>query len=268
MVGAVHSRWSGVACPVIGMIHLSALPGAPRYAGSPQSIEAAALADAEALVEGGVDGLMIENFGDVPFMPARVEAVTVSHMTAIAAAVRGQWSKVPLGINVLRNDGRSALAIAHAIGAQFIRVNVLCGARLADQGILNGIAHDLMRDRAALGAGSIDVWADVQVKHSVALGPCPIEHEVADVKGRGLADAIIVSGAATGSETDPDHLDAVRRVAGDVPVLVGSGVTVQTVASLAGHCDGVIVGTAVKRDGVAANPVDVSRVRDLLKQVR
>ena len=110
---------------------------------------------------------MMENFGDVPFFPGRVPASVVAQMTAMACAVRDEV-KLPLGINVLRNDGVSALAVAQAAGASFIRVNVLCGARVADQGLIQGIAHDLLRERAALGAAEIKIFADVDVKHSAA----------------------------------------------------------------------------------------------------
>src|SRR3954466_9139642 len=148
------AQWSSVRKPVIGMLHLPPLPGSPRYARAPggDAIRELVLRDAEALAGGGVHGLMLENFGDVPFYPGRVPAHTVAAMTAIAAEVRRQFPELPLGINVLRNDGQSALAIATAVGAQYVRVNILCGARLADQGILQGIAHELLRERAMLRA--------------------------------------------------------------------------------------------------------------------
>src|SRR4051795_9681702 len=141
-------NWPNWAPPrkiVIGMVHLAPLPGSPGYGSDVASVRDAALRDAAALADGGVDGVMIENFGDVPFFPGRVPAYVVAHMTAIAAEVRARVA-LPLGINVLRNDGLSALAVAHACGAEFIRVNVLCGARVADQGLLQGIAHDLLRE--------------------------------------------------------------------------------------------------------------------------
>src|SRR5688572_29159924 len=146
--------WSNLRKAVIGMLHLPPLPGSPRWtpASTITQIIQSTLKDAEALADGGVHGLMLENFGDVPFHPARVPAHVVAHMTAVAAAVRERFPELPLGINVLRNDGQSALAIASAADAAFIRVNVLCGARVADQGILQGIAHDLMRDRITLAA--------------------------------------------------------------------------------------------------------------------
>jgi uncharacterized protein len=246
---------------VIGMIHLGALPGSAQFGGDLRRVRDAALRDAAALAEGGVDGLMIENFGDVPFYPGRVPAYVVAHMTAIAADVRKQ-ADLPLGINVLRNDGLSALAVAHAVGAAFIRVNVLCGARVADQGVLQGIAHDLLRERATLGASNVKILADVDVKHSAPLAARDIADEVDDTVKRGLADGVIVSGAGTGKKTEPDKVAAVKSCAGAVPVFVGSGITAQTVAKYA-TADGFIVGTAFKRDGNPANPVEVDRVKAL-----
>ena len=261
-------RWSSVTKPVIGMLHLRPLPGSPRYGGDAHAVATAMLRDAEALVAGGVHGLMIENFGDVPFYPGRVPAYVVAHMTALTAEVRRRFD-LPVGINVLRNDGLGALAVAHAAGAAFVRVNVLCGARVADQGLLQGITHDLMRERAMLGAAHVRVFADVDVKNSAPLAARPLADEVADTVHRGLADALIVSGSGTGRATDPAHVRAAKAAAGgDTPVLVGSGVTVETLGDYLQHADGFIVGTAFKRGGDARQPVDAALVRELMGRLR
>jgi uncharacterized protein len=252
--------------PVIGMIHLRPLPGSPRFDGDLTAICDAALRDAAALAEGGVAGVMMENFGDVPFFPGRAQAHVVAAMTALACAVR-RAIELPLGINVLRNDGQSAMAIAMAAGAQFIRVNVLCGARVTDQGVINGIAHDLLRDRMMLNAKEIAILADVDVKHSAALAPRPLAEEVADTVERGLADALIVSGTGTGRATDPQHVKAARQAAPSTPLFIGSGVDVTTIGQYLPHADGFIVGTAAKKDGRVENPVDVDRVRELLRRI-
>ncbi|MEA2708806.1 MAG: uncharacterized protein QOF78_1407 [Phycisphaerales bacterium] len=251
--------------PVIGMLHLAALPGAPLYGGSLSAVREAVLRDAALLAEGGVNGLMIENFGDTPFFPGRVPAHVVAHLTAIAAEVRRVLPNLPLGINVLRNDGLSALAIAHAVGADYIRVNVLCGARVADQGLLQGIAHDLLRLRAELKAEAIKIFADVDVKHSAPLAERPIADEVDDTLHRGMADALIVSGAGTGKPTDPEKVKLVKSAAKGAPVFLGSGVTPQTLPALLPYADGFIVGTYFKQDGVASNTVDPARVRELMR---
>jgi membrane complex biogenesis BtpA family protein len=265
-MNGLHASWAGKKKIVIGMLHLPALAGAPLSRMGPKQIRDFILRDANTLVNGGVDGLMMENFGDVPFYPGRVPAAVVEQMTALAHAVREQ-TKLPLGINVLRNDGLSALAIAHATGANFIRVNVLAGARVTDQGIIQGIAHDLLRERAALKAEDIKIFADVDVKHSAPLAERPLEDEVDDLIERALADAIVVSGAGTGKATDSDKVRRVKKCAGATPVFVGSGITAKTVGEFLDAADGFIVGTALKKDGVAANPVELERVKALMNAV-
>jgi uncharacterized protein len=260
----ILDAWAKVPKVVIGMLHLPALPGSPLYGGSIASIRESLLRDANALAEGAVHGLMLENFGDVPFFPGRVPAHVVAVMTSLAADVRHALPQLSLGINVLRNDGLSALSIAHAIEAQFIRVNVLCGARVADQGILQGIAHDLLRLRAALKAESIKIFADVDVKHSAPLAERNLADEVDDTLHRGLANALIVSGAGTGKATDPEKVRGVKSAAKDAPVFLGSGVTPASISQLLPHADGFIVGTYFKKDGISTNPVDPQRVRELI----
>jgi membrane complex biogenesis BtpA family protein len=259
-------QWSNVHKPIIGMLHLPPLPGSPGFApGTPTGqIRDAVLRDADALAGGGVHGLMLENFGDVPFYPGRVPAHTVAAMTALAADVRQRFGELPLGINVLRNDGQSALAIAAAVGAHFIRVNILCGARVADQGLLQGIAHDLLRDRAMLRAQHVKIFADVDVKHSAPLAaptPTSLESEVEDTFVRGLADVLIVSGSGTGKATDPAHVQRVKRAAGPAShVFIGSGIDEHTLPLHLPHADGFIVGSAFKQDNNTANPIDPRRV--------
>jgi membrane complex biogenesis BtpA family protein len=261
------NEWAGKSKVVIGMLHLAALPGSPLYGGSIAALREAILRDANLLAQGGVHGLMIENFGDTPFFPGRVPAHVVAHLTAIAAEVRRAVPKLPLGINVLRNDGLSALAVAHAVGASYIRVNVLCGARVADQGLLQGIAHELLRLRSELRSDSIRIFADVDVKHSAPLAERPIVDEVDDTLHRGMADALVVSGAGTGKPTDPDKVKLVKSAAKNTPVFLGSGVTPQSLPTLLPHADGFIVGTYFKKDGVSTNAVDPKRVAELMQCV-
>ena len=250
---------------LIGMLHLLPLPGSPRFAGNWDAVRERVLSDAESLVSGGITRLMLENFGDAPFFPKSVPAGTVAAMTSLARDVVLSFPQVNLGINVLRNDGCSALSVAHAAGANFIRVNVLCGARVTDQGIVEGIAHDLMRLRSTLNANDIAVLADVDVKHSGPLAARNHADEVRDAIERGLADAIVVSGAATGSPVCEDRLAETAAAAGDVPVVIGSGTTAESIEQLSRFADGMIVGTAIKRGGDVDAPVDVERVRKLVE---
>jgi membrane complex biogenesis BtpA family protein len=259
--------WKSVAKPVVGMLHLLPLPGSPRYGNELDGIRSALWRDAEALVRGGVDGLMLENFGDRPFFPRDVPPWTTAHMTALAVEVRQRFD-LPLGVNVLRNDGRAALAVAHAAGAQFIRVNVLAGARVTDQGLLQGAAHELLRDRSLLAAERIKILADVNVKHSAPLGPVKLESQVADLIDRAGADGIIVSGSGTGKAADVEELGRVKAVSGETPVFVGSGVGLDSVADYLALADGFIVGSFFKVDGAVENPVDPKRVDEFMRKIK
>lgn len=248
---------------LIGMVHLLPLPGSPRWAGSMERVVTAALDDARALVDGGMDALLVENYGDAPFTPGRVEASTVAAVSVVAHEIRRALPAVPLGVNVLKNDARAALAVACAAGAAFIRVNVHAGAVLADQGIVHSDAYGTLRERRLLGT-DIALFADVQGKHAVPLAPVELEQEARDLVHRGLADALVVSGEAT----PLGDVKRVRSAAGGVPLLVGSGVTPESVVELLSVADAVIVGTSVKRDGDVRNPVDPSRVRRLVAAAR
>ncbi|GIW75441.1 MAG: phosphoribosylanthranilate isomerase [Phycisphaerae bacterium] len=259
-------EWDDIPCVIIGMIHLPPLPGSPRYGGDLRAIRDAVLRDVDALVSAGIHGLMIENFGDTPFFASRVPQETVAHMTSLATHVRMQ-TDLPIGINCLRNDGCAALAIAQACGASFIRVNVLCGARLTDQGVIQGISADLMRLRRRLGADTIKVMADVDVKHSVPLAPVELEHEIEDTLTRGLADALIISGSGTGKITDVRKVARVAKIVPDTPIFVGSGVTPKTARNYLPHAKGLIVGTSFKEHGRVDAPVDPDRVRVLLEAI-
>jgi membrane complex biogenesis BtpA family protein len=255
----------GAERPVVGMVHLPALPGAPGYddATDREAIHAAARRDAERLDAGGVDALVVENFGDAPFYPDSVPRHVVAELTALVGTVRAATDR-PVGVNVLRNDGPSAVAVAAATGAAFVRVNVHVGARVADQGVLEGQAHETMRLRDRLDA-DVRVLADVNVKHSAPLGGAGGGPEaIGDAVERGLADGVIVSGSGTGQATEDDDVRAAVAARDDrgldTPVFVGSGVTAETVGETLSLADGVIVGSALEADGEAGRPVSVARV--------
>ncbi len=252
---------------LIGMVHLVPLPGSPRWDGSMERAIAAALHDARALIDEGMDALLVENHGDAPFTPGRVEPPTIAAMGVIVAALRAAVPGAPLGVNVLKNDARAALAIACAAGAAFIRVNVHAGAVVADQGIVQSEAYATLRDRRLLAA-DIKIFADVQGKHAAPLAPVELEQEARDLVHRGLADGLVVSGRATGEATPLADVKRVRSATPGVPLLVGSGVTADSVVEILSVADGAIVGTAVKRDGDVRNPVDPARVRRLVAAAR
>jgi membrane complex biogenesis BtpA family protein len=259
----------GARRPVVGMVHLPPLPGAPRYdrAAGREHLHDVARRDAERLAAGGVDAVLVENFGDVPFYPDEVPDHVVAELTALARTV-GDAVDLPVGVNVLRNDGPAAVAVAAAAGADFVRVNVHTGARVADQGVLEGRAHETMRLRERLDA-DVAVLADHDVKHSAPLAADGHAAEsFADAAERGLADGVVVSGERTGRPTDPAAVEeAVARrddLGLDTPVFVGSGVTADRVGDLLAVADGAIVGTALKEGGETTAPVDVGRVEELV----
>jgi membrane complex biogenesis BtpA family protein len=230
-----------------------------------QVIEAARR-DASAYAEGGVDGLIVENFGDVPFAKDRVGAEIVAAMALAVAAVREE-TRLPVGVNVLRNDVLSAVAIAAIAGGVFVRANVYVGAAVTDQGIIEGRAEEVQALIRRLDA-PVAVWADVDVKHAAPLASRPLGEVAQDAVERGLAAAIIVTGRATGQPADLNDLQTVREAVPRTPLYVGSGVTAETVAALLQTADGVIVGTAAKEGGIVTNPVSVERVRAIVATSR
>ncbi|MFO0838687.1 MAG: BtpA/SgcQ family protein [Phycisphaerae bacterium] len=264
-IAPLLEAWAGIRTPVIGMLHLLPLPGSPAFDGELRRVTERLMSDAEALAAGGVHGMMLENFGDAPFFPRRVPAYVTAYITRLACDVKRRFD-LPLGVNVLRNDGVAALSAAAAAGADFIRVNVLCGARVTDQGVTVGIAHRLSRVRAHLGATRVRILADINVKHSSALGaPRAIEDEFVETIERGGADAVIVSGSATGKPADLIELREVKRAAGRIPVFIGSGIKPETIRSYLPEADGFIVGTSLKRDAIPDGPVDAERVKTLMR---
>ena len=251
---------------LIGVVHLKPLPGAPRFAGSLRDIIDFAVADARAYESGGAHAIFIENFGDVPFTKTNVAPETIAAMTAAGCTVRAAV-KLPIGFNVLRNDAQAALALCAACGGNFIRVNVHSGAMLTDQGIIEGDAYHTLRYRERIAPGA-EIFADVHVKHAVPLGDWSLEDAAHDTVDRGLADALIVSGAGTGQAADLGDVERVRNACPKAKLLLGSGVKLENVKSYLRFADGVIVGSSLKRDGKLANPVDPKRVAALVKAMR
>jgi membrane complex biogenesis BtpA family protein len=250
--------------PIIGMIHLKALPGAPDYDGDFQAVIKSALCDTEALREGGVDAMMVENLSDTPFFKDRVQVETVAAMARLVTIIR-QITDLPLGVNVLRNDMMSAMAIATTCDCQFIRANILSWAMLTDQGVVEGKAAELLRYRRQL-LSNVLIFTDCLSKHAFPLVPQPMELVALDTWERGGADALIISGVATGYEADVEDVKAARAGAPNAPLLIGSGMTEDNFETFLPLVDGIMVGTHFKVDGQVENPVDISRVRALVKR--
>jgi len=254
-----ETGWVGVdgRCVLVGMVHLLPLPGSPRWAGSVSAIIDAARRDTEALAEGGCDAVLVENMWDVPYLRGAVGPETIASMAVVTAAV-GEFG-LPVGVQVLAGANHAALAVAVASGATFIRAEAFAYAHVADEGIIEATAGPLLRARAACGA-NVAIWADVQKKH--AAHALTGDLDLAELaRGHAFcgADALIVTGSATGRPTDTD--DIILAQEADLPVAVGSGVTPADAGQLAQLADALIVGSALKVDGRWQNPVDVDRVR-------
>jgi membrane complex biogenesis BtpA family protein len=226
-----------------------------------------AVADAHALAEGGCHALIIENYGDSPFFGERVPPETVAAMAVAVDALRRALPAVPLGVNVLRNDARAALALCASSGASFLRVNIHTGAAVTDQGILHGRAAETLRERARLAPG-VAILADVHVKHATPLGDQPIGEAAREALDRGLADAVIVTGRATGEPPRRADLEAVREAIGPRTLLVGSGASEEEIEGWLEIADGAIVGSAFEQDGRAGQSVEIERVRRLARHFR
>lgn len=258
--------------PLVGTVHLEPLPGAPEYDGqSMRTIVERAVTDARRYVEGGIDGLIVENEGDTPFLkPDLVGAETVAAMSVVTGAVVEAVS-VPVGVLCLANATLQSLAIAKAAGARFVRANQWANAYIANEGFVEGSAATALRFRARIYARDIAVFADVHVKHGShsIVADRDIAQQAHDVEAFG-ADVLIATGQRTGDPTQLSEVEEIASVA-NRPVIVGSGLDEDNAASLLTAADGAIVGSAMKEGGVWWAPVSVERTRaivDVIDQLR
>src|SRR6478736_6243691 len=249
---------------LIGMLHLSALPGshgwqADRNGGGLEAIVARAVEEATVYLEAGFHGLVIENMHDRPYLKGAVGPETVAAMAVVGQEVRRAVT-LPLGVQVLAAANREALAVALACGACFVRVEGYVFAHVADEGVIESDAGALMRYRRQIGAEHVRVFADVKKKHSSHAITADVSlAETAHAAEFALADGVIVTGTSTGRETEPSDVGSVAAAVG-IPTFVGSGVTPSNIGQYP-LSDGFIVGSAVKRDGHWANAIDPCRVQ-------
>ncbi|PLP58242.1 BtpA family membrane complex biogenesis protein [Mesorhizobium loti] len=266
----VLERLFGTSKPIIGMVHVLPLPGSPSYRnGSLGRVYEQAVEEALILEEGGVDGILLENAGDIPFRkPGDIDFETIGSMSVIGDRVR-RATKLPLGFNIVANAAKASLACAKSSGAQFVRVNQWANAYVANEGIIEGAASQAMRYRRLLDAEDIVVLADVHVKHGshAIVGDRDIEDQARDVEFFG-AEILIATGTRTGHATAPSEVREIR--AGSVgPILVGSGFSSENAAELLSVADGAIVGSYVKGNGkMHGDKVVLSKVKALMDTVR
>ncbi|HEX8844054.1 MAG TPA: BtpA/SgcQ family protein [Pyrinomonadaceae bacterium] len=253
--------------PVIGVIHVGALPGTPASKLSVAQLTDMAVREAVAYKAGGVDGIIIENMHDVPYLKGSVGAEVVAAMAVIGGAVKAE-SKTPVGIQILAGANTEALAVAHAAQLDFIRAEGYVFAHIADEGLIEASAAGLLRYRKMIGAERVQVWADVKKKHSAHVITSDISlGAMAEAVEFMRGDAVIVTGNVTG---EPPQLADVREAKAHsrLPALLGSGVDAENIADFYHEADGFIIGSYFKADGYWANEVDVERVEKLMSVVR
>ena len=253
--------------PVVGVIHVGALPGTPASRFGVDELTELAAREAALYRDGGVDGLMVENMHDVPYLRGSVGPEVVAAMAVVARAVKAE-AGLPVGVQILAGANTEAMSVAHAAGLDYIRAEGFAFAHVADEGLIESSAAELLRFRRKIGADGVRVWADVKKKHSshaitadVSLG------ETAAAAEFMRADAVVVTGGVTG---EPPRVAAVREAKSRcrLPVLLGSGMSAENVAEFYGDADGLIVGSYFKEGGLWSNTVERARVERLMEAVR
>ncbi len=251
--------------PVIGQVSLSPLPGAEGYAGDLPAVRRRAVEDAQRLVSGGCDAVLVENSLDGPFGQDQVPMETVAALVLVVAAVVDAVV-VPVGVSVLRNDAAAAVAVATVAEARFVRVRVHVGTVADRSGVIEGRAADTLRLRASLRS-DVAIFADVMVGRGGALGQADRLRNAHDVYYRGLADALVLSSGARGDGPDVAEAAELRAALSEAPLLCGGGVVPERASLLLSQSDGLIVDRWCRDQGDQGRPVDVTRVRELVAAV-
>ncbi len=251
--------------PLIAMIHVPALPGTPAYNGNTTAILDKVAAEAQQLRDLGVDGFLIENMHDTPYLAREVGPEIVAWMTAVGVKIKNIAPQLPCGIQILAGANQAAVAVAQAADLQFVRAEGFVFGHLADEGWMNSDAGSLLRYRQQIGAGHIPIWTDIKKKHSAHAATADISLvETAKSASFFRTDGLIVTGTATGAAADLSELMAVRSACPDLPLFVGSGVNPENARQYLAYCDGLIVGSYLKQEGHWANALDEQRIKKLL----
>lgn len=253
--------------PIIGMIHVDALPGTPKYNGSIKSIIKKAVDEAKLYQSLGLPVLMIENMHDVPYLNRNVGPEVTATMTAILYEIKRQID-LPLGIQILAGANKDAIAAAHTAGAEFIRAEGFVFAHVADEGTFNSDAGDLLRYRKQIGAENILIFTDIKKKHSSH--SITADTDIVDTAKAAeffLSDGVIITGSSTGSEPALEEIKAVKERVG-IPVLAGSGITAENIIAYREYCDALIIGSYFKQEGKWSNPIDPERVKKVLDKIK
>jgi len=252
--------------PIVGVVHLLPLPGSPGYGGNLDAVIERALQEVQILKKGDVDGIIIENFNDVPFLKNEIPREQFGVMASILTLARKETSQ-PLGVNVHFNDWEAEIALAFTCRAQFVRVEAFVNTVVTSSGLVEPCCAEVTRYRKLLSAEQpIEIWADIHPKYSKNLVPYTLQ-ESAKMAQEALAEAIIVTGETTGIETPLADLQVVKN-ATNLPVIAGSGTTEKNVRETLRIADGVIVGSALKVGGNAHNMVSLEEVTKFVNAAR
>lgn len=253
---------------IIGMVHCKPLPGSPFYEGNFKETLDWAVEDAKRLIDGGIDGIQIENAWDLPFShPDDISFETVAGMTAIASELSYKFD-IPTGITMLANGVIQALAVSSVTNLLWVRCNQWANAYVANEGIVEGPSAKALRYRSYLKSDDVKIFTDVHVKHG--------SHAITADRAIGeqaldniffAADVLIATGQRTGDETQTDEIREIKDVS-KVPVIVGSGVSIDNIRRILENCDGAIVGTHLKEENKWWNPISVEKTKKFMKKVR
>ncbi|MBC7997340.1 MAG: BtpA/SgcQ family protein [Leptolyngbya sp.] len=256
----------GRRCSVMGVVHVSALPGSAGYGGDIEKIVETALSDAMLYKSEGIDALMVENMHDAPYLRGHVYPETTAAMAIVASAIKRE-TKLPCGVQILAGANDEALGVAIASGLDFMRVEGFVFAHVGDEGFHDSCAATLIRRRANLKAEQIKIFADIKKKHSSHAITSDISIvETAHAAEFFKADGVVITGQSTGHAPDVKEVEAVKNGA-HLPVLIGSGITPENLAQFAKFADCLIVGSSAKRDGHWANEVEAARVGKLMAAI-
>ncbi|MEM0011289.1 MAG: BtpA/SgcQ family protein [Candidatus Bathyarchaeia archaeon] len=253
--------------PIIGMVHLQPLPGSPNY-DPDKSIEEiidAALRDARALENGGIDGILLSNESDIPFL-FKVGPETIAAVTYAAVRIKDEIS-IPIGIDILWGDARAALAIAKVVGSKFIRT-LVSGVYASDLGLINTHGAKIIRYRKFIGANHVRIFAYINPECASSLSPRPLNIIAKTLKWLGMADAYCISGAMPGMPPELEEIKKMKEEVPDIPLITNTGMNKHNVGEYLKYVDGVIVGTSLKIENVTLNPVDEKKVVEFMKAVR
>ncbi len=249
--------------PVIGMLHLKALPGTPKYSGNTLDIFRNAISDALSLQEAGIDGYIIENMSDRPYLNRYAGPEIIALMSIISYEIKNRTNK-PCGIQILAGANHEALAVAKAAGLDFIRAEGFVFAHTADEGIMESDAGKLLRYRKNIDAENILVFTDIKKKHSShSITADQNLEDTAIAAQYFLSDGVIITGKFTGVPADIEELSSIGDKL-NIPVIIGSGITAENISAYLNLADGVIVGSYLKFENKWQNPVDPERVKELM----